>query len=229
MPVEQDKLRAALEMLLKGELDDVAYERGVDVQYTLKAELIDALVEDSWTETEFQELLDEVVKRELEDRTWRHYKVHLVTIDSLETGSRKDQIETRLANQPATFTADRAAVEEEGFEVEDSDDGLVEATYWTKTDGYSLDPLGQLRSKSAVYGTGFTIDLEEDRIDIKASLKAKAQGLVGALDNLGIEVKAVGLDDDTNKVANQAMEDFVEDLEAELNEVAEQSELGEFK
>lgn len=229
MSVDEDKLRAALEMLHKGELQDVAYDRGADPTVNRRADLIDELMDDNWNEKEFSELVDLVELLEKEDRAKGHYISEIEAISSVHDQAPKEAILSKLKNEQVEFNDEETDIEKPGFEITDTEGECIKGTYWTKTEDYILNPLGELRPTSTLYGTGYRIDLDEQRIYIQASLYGKAQGLRSIFEEIGISLQPVGFQELANDAANQRMETFVEDFEEKLDEFDEQSQLGDHK
>ena len=227
MSVEQDKLRAALQMLHKSELEDVAYDMGVELSANRKDDVVDELTREDWEDEAFSELIDLVEHLEKEDRPRGHYISEIESVSSVGDQTPKESILSKLRNREVEFTDDGTDIEEAGFEADDGADDSIQGTYWTKTEDYILNPLGDLRPTSTLYGTGFTIDLEEERVYIQASIYGKAQGLRSLFEEMGITLEPVGFQNLTNEASNRKMEEFVEDFEARLDELDDQTQLGD--
>lgn len=227
MTVPQDKLRAALEMLHKQELKDVAYDRGLDQSYNRRSDLIDEITDDEWTEDGFDELIDLVERLEKEDQPKNHYIMQIENISQIGDEPEKETILAKLGNQEVGFTDDSTGIEHAGFEINEDEGQVIKGTYWTKTEDYILNPLGELRPTSTLYGTGFKVNLDERRLYIQASLYGKAQGLRNIFGEMGVTVTPVGFQDLTNDAANDKMAEFVDEFEERLDELDEQSRLGD--
>lgn len=228
MVPSQDKLRAALEMLKIRELRDLGYERDVDVSSNRKEDWVEELLQQDWSEDQFDGLINWIETLEREDQPRGRYMVKIGELESLGNSGSSQDFEQKLSNREVAFSEDKSTVESEGFEVEEKDDESLEGTYWTKTDDYILDPLGELRETSKIYGTGFEVDFSEDRLYIQASLHAKAQRLQNIAQELGLDMTPIGFQHLSNPKANEKMEEFVDDFESELESFDKQQRFGDF-
>lgn len=228
MNQSEDKLRAALEMLKLGEMRDLGYERDIDVSSNRKDDWVEALLRQEWSEEEFSELKDWIAILEREEQARGRYMVNIGELESLGNKPAIKDLGQKLSNREVSFADDKSVIESEGFEIEDENGDELEGTYWTKTDDYLLDPLGELRETSRIYGNGFKVNFKSNRLYIQASLPAKARRLLNIIQELGLNVTPVGFQNLSNSLANEKMEEFVQDFESRLDSLDEQQRIGDF-
>ncbi|GAB7010448.1 hypothetical protein [Halorubrum trueperi] len=228
MSVPNDKLRAALGMLKLRELRDLGYERDIDISSNRKDDWVDEFLRLDWSKEQFSELIDWIVVLEQEEKSRGKYLVDIVGIESLVDDDPVEEIREKFSEMEVEFSENGSEVVSEGFEIEDNSSVELGGTYWSKTDDYILDPLGELRETSRIYGTGFGVDPDKEQFYISASLPAKAEGLLNIVERTGLSLSPVGYQDLANDEANRKMERFVEDFEIKLQENDSQERFGDF-
>lgn len=222
MPPSEEKIRTALEMMPISVLRNLVEERNLGVTSRSSDELIDHLVDDGWTEEQYEGLKQRLGNVKLEQDPYGRY---IVNLGSLNQGVDRDQpnhqrIETILETNSCVF--DETGVAEPGFKIDTVDENSVTGIHWTKSINYTLSPLNEVKTQETTYATGFNFDLDSNILLINCSLPAKANNLTTTLNRLGIGTESVGHDNLSNQRANQQVQDFIDHFLNNLQDQANQ-------
>lgn len=227
MPPSDEKIRTALEMMPISVLRNLIEERNLGVSSRGSDELIEALVEDGWTESQYEELKKRLGAIKLEQDPYGRYIANLGTINQ---GVDRDQpihqrLEAILETNSCVF--DETGLAEPGFKIDTVNERAVRGIHWTKSINYTLSPLNEVKTKETVYATGFEFDLESHILLINCSLPAKAKNLTTTLNRSGIGTDPVGHDGLSNKKANQEVQGFIDEFLQKLLDRTDQLALDE--
>jgi len=225
MAPSEEEVRTALQMIPINILRNLIEERDIGVTSRSSDELIDHLVEDGWTDEQYEALKQRLVKIQREKQPYSRY---VVDIDSLNHGVDQDvpkheRIATMLRTNTAEF--DETGLAEPGFEVDEADETSVTGIHWTKSINYKITPLNEIKTDETVYETGFKFELDDNILLIDCSLPAKASNLTNVLQHQGIDTDSVGHDDLATRTANQFVQDFVDDFKERLLDRSDQASL----
>lgn len=225
MAPSDEEVRTALEMIPINILRKMIDERELGVTSRSSDDLIHHLVEDGWTDEDYQSLKHRLVKIEREKQPFRRYVVYIDSFDrALELDkSDHERIETILGTNPSEF--DGSVLAEPGFEIDEVSEKEVTGVHWTKSLNHRVTPLNEIKTDETVYKTGFTFDLDDNILLIDCSLPAKASNLITVLEHHGIDTKSVGHDGLATQTANQYVQDFVDDLKERLLDVNDRAAL----
>lgn len=232
MTVSQDELQKALYLVPYDELRNRIYNRDLTVDGQTKDDYIDCLLQDTWTEDEFNALMEWIRERKEESDPVGNFVCNITGISTLTDNLHSDEFKKILLQNPAEFRSEDQ-LESEGYEIVDHTETTLEATYWTQSKNHKLDPAGNIRTVTTLYATGFKIDFEEQILLISSDNFGKTQGLMNELEAKGLALEEVGHQHLVNEAANNRMQEFVDDLEEALAEAAKdvgqgQHSLGDF-
>jgi len=216
MAPSDERVRTALQMIPINVLRKLIEERELGVTSRSSDTLIEHLVEDDWTDQEYEALKQRLAKIQIEKQPYSRY---VVALDSLNGGFGQDEpnherISTLLQTNTAEF--DETGLAEPGFEIDTVDENTVTGIHWTKSINYKITPLNEIKTDETVYETGFNFDLDENIVLIDCSLPAKASNLTNVLQDQGITTESVGHDGLATRAANQLVQDFVDDFKDRL-------------
>lgn len=218
MPPRDEEVRTALEMVPIHIIRNIIEEREINFTSRKSSELIERLIQDGWTDEQFEALKERLAKIELERQPYSRYISELYHVDSgLDDLPDHERVEHVLSNHQSDFDDDNRLVEP-GFEVSQSDESAVSGIHWTESINYSLTPRNEIKKQQTLYETGFEINFDNDAVFIDCTRPAKASGLLSKFTDLGIETTSVGHNDFTNLQANEYVQDFVDDLNERLVE-----------
>ncbi|WP_135304127.1 hypothetical protein [Haloarcula amylovorans] len=225
MSPSNEEIRTALQLMPINILRTLIEERDIGVTSRSSDTLISHLVEDGWTEDEYEALKQRLANIQRERQPYSRY---VVAIDSIDQSVDRDEpqherIATILEANPAEF--DETGLARAGFELDEININTVTGIHWTKSINYKLTPLNEIKADETVYETGFHFDLDENNLLIDCSLPAKASNLTNVLDNSGIITESVGHNDYATQRANQFVQDFVNDFKDQLVEQSDQTSL----
>ncbi|WP_323190437.1 hypothetical protein [Halostella sp. PRR32] len=216
MAPRDEQVRTALQMMPINILRKLIEERELGVTSRSSDTLIRHLVEDGWTDDEYEVLKRRLAKIQREKQPYSRY---IVDIDSLDQGVDQDLPDhERIADLLTTNTAefDEMGLADPGFEVDEVKENSVTGIHWTKSINYKLTPLYEIKADETVYETGFNFDLDNNILLIDCSLPAKASNLTNVLRHQGIATDSVGHDDLATQTANQFVQDFVDEFKERL-------------
>jgi len=200
-------------------------ERDLGVKSRSSDELINHLLEDGWTDQEYEALKQRLVNIQREKRPYSRY---VVDLDSLNDGvgedvPKQERIETLLEVNPAEF--DETGLADPGFKIDVVDENTVTGIHWTKSINYNITPLNEIKTDETVYDTGFNFDLDDNILLIDCSLPAKASNLTNVLQQQGITTESVGHDDLATQTANEFVQEFVDEFKQRLLDQSDQTSL----
>ena len=225
MAPSAEKVRTALEMIPISVLRTMVEERELGVTSRSSDELIDAIVDDGWTEEEYERLKQRLGDIKREQEPYGRYIVEIGTINqSVGTDEpTHERIQTILQTNPCVF--DETGLAEPGFKIDQSAQDSVTGIHWTKSINYKISPLNEVKTQETVYDTGFNFDLESNIVLINCSLLSKAKNFINVLRTHGIETEDVGHDDLANGAANQQVQNFIDNFKERLLAQTDQSSL----
>lgn len=222
---DEEKLRTALQMIPQHILRKMLDERGISFTSRQTEPIIDRLMEEPWTDSDFENLLDRLARIQREKKPYSRYIAELEAIDpGLDQSPDHERVKTVLENHLANFEGSELI--EPGFEIEDVDQNSVEGIHWTKSINYSITPLNELNEDTTIYETLFRFDLDEMVLFIDCNLPAKAKSLLTKLEENGIHSQDVGHETLANPVANEYVQDFVDEFKARLSDRNPQETFG---
>jgi len=226
MPVSDEKIRTALEMMPISVLRTMIEERELGVTSRGSAELIDALLDSGWTNDEYEELKQRLGDVKREQSPYGRYIVELESINQsvASDATTHERVNTILQTNACSF--DETGLTEPGFEIDQVNESSVTGIHWTKSTNYKLSPLNEIKTEDTLYDTGFEFDFKSGILLINCSLPAKARSLTKTLHNLGIDTSDVGHNNLSSERANQAVQAFIDDLTDKLLDQNDQSSLG---
>ncbi|WP_435074917.1 hypothetical protein [Halorubrum sp. HHNYT27] len=226
MPPRSEEVRTALEMVPIHIIRKIIDEREINFTSRKSSELIEQLLQDGWTDEQFEDLKHRLAKIELERQPYSRYVSELDHITSgLEDAPEHERVEQVLSNQESDFDDDNQLVEP-GFEISEVSEEFVKGIHWTESINYSLTPRNEIKKQQTLYETGFEINFENEAVFVDCTRTAKASGLLSKFESLGIETTSVGHSDFTNSLANDLVQDFVDDLNERLVEKHSQRTVG---
>jgi len=216
MPPSDEKIRTALEMMPISVLRSLVEERNLGVTSRSSDELIDALVDDGWTDEQYEELKQRLGDIKLEQDPYGRY---IVNLGPHNQGVDPDEpiherIKTLLETNTCVF--DETGLAEPGFKIDTVNENTVTGIHWTKSINYTLSPLNEVKTQETVYATGFNFDLDAGILLINCSLPAKAKNLTTTLNRAGIGIEDVGHDGLSNRQANEEVQGFIDDFKRDL-------------
>lgn len=224
MAPSDKQIRAALEMLPQHILRKIIDERNISFKSRYTEELIERLLEDDWTDEEHKALKERVARVERERTPKSRYIAKIEAIHpGLGDSEGTERVRQVLEEAPAVF--DESGLEEEGYEITQQSDNTLEGIHWTKSINYTLSPHGEIQTESKLYDTGFRFDLENQVLFINSTLPPKANSLLTELDHRGIETSEVGHGHLRNERANSLVQEFIDDIDEELQERRAQTTL----
>lgn len=226
MAPSDKEVRTALEMIPITILRKIIEERELGVTSRSSDTLINHLVDDDWTDEEYEALKQRLVQIQRERQPYSRYVVDLDSLDQAVDSEEPDheRIESILETNTAEF--DETGLANPGFEIDEVNEDSVTGIHWTKSINYKITPLNEVKTDETLYETGFRFDLEDNILLIDCSLPAKANNLTNALEQHGIITESVGHDDLASQNANQFVQNFVDDLKERLLDVTDQTSLG---
>lgn len=228
--VDKDQLESLLTSDLLGinDLRDIIDDRDLNTTARRTDKLVSAILADKWDSNEFEELKEELAAKQEETGPKGYYIQSITSIDRLTDRPLHEEIQERLKRDEAVIEGN--TVVEDGFELTNVEEGLVEGVHWSQNTTYVLGPFNQLRSRESLYDTEFQIDLENDLVFIGAERFGKARGFSSELREKSIELDPVGHHHLNSDDANDLVDDFVDDLKSSLRSESdnEQSGMEEF-
>jgi hypothetical protein len=225
MSPSDEEVRTALEMMPINVLRTMIEERELGVTSRSSDTLINHLVDDGWTNEEYEDLKQRLVQVQREKQPYGRY---IVELDSLDQSVDSDEpTHERIATILGTNTAefDETGLAEPGFQVDEINEDSVTGIHWTKSINYKITPLNEVKTDETVYETGFTFDLDANILLIDCSLPAKANNLTNVLQQHGIITESVGHSGLATKTANQYVQNFVDEFKDRLLDVTDQRSL----
>lgn len=224
--VDKTKLETLLrsDLLTINDLRDIIDERDLNIKSRRTDRLIEAILADRWTQEEFSELIETLSMKQEETEPKGHYIQQINGIDRMIDRPTHEVLEERLKTKAAVISDD--TIEEDGFEIIEVDSDHIEGIHWSQNTSYVLGPFNQLRSRESLYNTPFKIDLEHDLVFLGADRFGKARGLSSELRDLSIELESVGHHDLMSSKAANVIDDFVDELESSLDDIAESTQAG---
>ncbi|WP_256402411.1 hypothetical protein [Halorubrum salinum] len=226
MPPRNEEVRTALEMVPINIIRNIIDERDISFTSRKSSELIERLLQDGWTDEQFEELKHRLAKIELERQPYSRYVSELNHISSgLDDIPEHERVEQVLLNEESDFDDDNKLVEP-GFEISEANGDVVKGIHWTESINYSLTPRNEIKKQQTLYETGFEINFENDAVFVDCTRTAKASGLLSKFDSLGIETTSVGHSEFSNLRANDLVQEFVDDLNERLVEKHSQRTVG---
>jgi hypothetical protein len=200
-------------------------ERDLGVRSRSSDTLIGHLVNHGWTDEEYEDLKQRLVRIQRERQPYSRYVVDLDSIDQSVDPEEPEheRINTLLNTNTAEF--DETGLAEPGFEVDEVTENRITGVHWTKSINHKITPLNEVKTDETVYETGFTINLDDNIILIDCSLPAKARNLTNVLGNQGIVTESVGHDHLATQTANQLVQEFVDNLNDRLRDTTDQTSL----
>lgn len=227
MPPREEDVRAALEMFPINIIRKIIDERELDITSRRSVELIDALVADDWSDEEFINLKSRLADVQKEQNPHSRYISDIEGISpGLEDLADPERVEQVLELNQSNFDDDNNLIEE-GFQVKSADSEEIEGIHWTESINYSLTPMGDIKKEQTLYQTGFTFDFEDDVLFIDCNLPAKARSLRRQLDDFDITTVDVGHENFPNSRANELVQEFVNELNQQLEEASPQERIGD--
>lgn len=225
MPPSEEKIRTALEMIPISVLRTMIEERELGVTSRSSDELIDALVDDGWTEEGYEGLKQRLVDIKREQDPYGRYIVEFGSLNQSVNPdeSTHDRIKNILQTNPCEF--DETGLAEPGFKIDGAYEDSVTGLHWTKSINYKISPLNEVKTQETVYNTGFNFDLESNIVLINCSLLSKAKNFINVLRTHGIETEDVGHNELSNESANRQVQNFIDDFKDRLLDQADQSSL----
>lgn len=216
MAPRNEDVRTALEMIPINVLRNIIDERDIDFTSRASDKLIDKLVEDGWSDIEFEQLKKRLRNIQLEKEPYSRYVAELKNIEPQLGGNPEhERIKHLLSTNMSDFDDDNQLVEP-GFEISTVESEQVDGLYWTESVNYTLTPQDKIKKQQTLYETGFEIDLDQEVVFIDCSRKAKAKGLLSRLGELGIHTDPVGHAGVVNSQANELVQSFINEFERKL-------------
>lgn len=213
--MDDGDIRPALEMLPQSVLRSIIDERDISFTSRYTEELIDRLLADTWTEEEFDALIQRVADVERERNPKSRYVVPIEAINpDLEGRDGVERARRVLELNTAQFSDD--ILVNDGFEILSFDDDEIDGIHWTRSINYTLTPQREIRREPTVYNTAFTLDATRNLLFIDSTLPPKARSLVSQLGENGIESAQIEYGTLPNSVANARIQEFIDALEGEL-------------
>lgn len=208
-------------------LSKMVEENGLNFKSRHSDELIDKLMDLDWTVDKFDNLKERLAQIERE-RTPKNRYVSLIDSvrASLDESSGIDHVQQVLRRHSASF-GENGELEEEGFQLLNVEDGVIEGIHWSESLNYSLSPTREIETDRTLYETGIKLDLNNDIIFINSTMPMKARSVLNKLEDLVFEVSEVGHQTLTNKQANQMVQNFVDEVNEKLLERQSQATLGD--
>lgn len=210
MSADKEDLREILRLFPIYQIRMIIKERGIGVKSRDQEELIDALVEEEWTDDEFEELIDRLRTIKEEGRPLGYY------ICAIENAPEIESLELDLLQSEAQFD-DEGHIEEDGYQIHHSSERELEATRWRIDIEREFDfRTGEVETSENVKPVDFTVDLEENRVFIDTNQYGKARSVRSKLEDSGFEFDEIGHRNLGADEANEKVQDFVDALEGKV-------------
>jgi len=210
MPVDDEDLREVLRLFPIYQIRMIIDERGVDVKSKDQEELIDALVEENWTDEEFDELVERLQTIQEDGRPLSYY-----LCDINEQVSIADA-EQELRRNEAEFSDD-GGITEGGFQIHMTSETELEATRWKIDVEREFNfRTGEVETSEEIKPVDFHLDLEKNLVYIDTNQYGKALNIATKLETIGFEFDNIGHRNRSADEANEQVRNFVESIEEKI-------------
>ena len=211
MTVDDERLREILRLFKLYQIRMIIEERGTDATSNDQEELIDALVDEEWTDEEFEGLIDLLQVFGQEGRSLGYYICVIEERPEIET------LVEYLRQDEAEFDQEGGLVEG-GYEINEITDTELEVTRW-KVD---IDKDFNFRTREIevsedIKPLSFKINTDEERVFIETNQYGKARNISTTLEKLDFEFSDIGHRNMSPENANDRVQAFVESLEEEVD------------
>lgn len=211
MTVDNDDLREILRLFPLYQIRMIVDERDTGVKSRNPEELIDALVEEQWTEGEYKELINRLQTIQEEGRPLGYY------ICQIEDSPAIDSLEQELLIDGAKFD-EEGHIEEEGYEIHHTSDSMIEGTRWRIDVEREFNfRTGEVERNEKTKPVDFEVNLNEMRAFIDTNQYGKAMSVKSKLEELGVDFIDIGHRNLNSEDANEEVKGFVEMLDDKLN------------
>ncbi|WP_336337344.1 hypothetical protein [Haloarcula brevis] len=185
-------------------------ERGTGVKSRDPEELIDALVQEEWTDEEYESLVDRLQTIQEEGRPLGYYICKINEAPSIET------LKQELLQNEAQFD-DEGHIQKEGYQVRHTSETELEATRWRIDVEKDFNfRTGEIETSEDVKPVDFEVNLDDMRVLIDTNQYGKAKSVQSKLEKSGFDFEGVGHRNLNSEDANEQVERFVEALEDKL-------------
>lgn len=210
MTVDQEDLREILRLFPLYQIRMIVDERGTDAKSRDPEELIDALVQEEWTDEEYESLVDRLQTIQEEGRPLGYYICKINDSLAIET------LEQELLQNEAQFD-DEGHIKKEGYQVHHSSETELEATRWRIDVERDFNfRTGEVETSENVKPVDFEVDLDDMRVFIDTNQYGKAKSIQSKLEKSGFDFEGVGHRNLNSEDANDQVESFVDALEDKL-------------
>ena len=210
MSVDKENLREILRLFPIYQIRMIIDERGTGVKSRDQEELIDALVEEEWTDEEYQELIDRLQTIQEEGRPLGYYLCQIGEAPEIE------EVVQELRRNEAQFNDDGHLLEG-GYQIHHTSERELEVTRWKIDIEREFNfRTGEVEKDENVKPVDFRVDLEEERVFIETSQYGKARSVSTKLEDIGFEFEDIGHRNLNHEEANQQVKEFVEALEEKV-------------
>lgn len=224
--VDKGQLESLLrsDLLSINDLRDIIDDRGLSVKARRTDKLVDAILADRWTDNEFENLKSELARKQEETEPKGYYIQSISSVDRFTDRPLCEEIQERLKQDEARI--ENNSVVEDGFELVNVGENVIEGIHWSQNTTYVLGPFNQLRSRESLYNTDFVINLERDLVFIGADRFGKARGFSSELRSKSIELDPVGHHRLISNEANELIDGFVDELNNTLRNKSNNNQAG---
>ena len=207
MPVDTENLREILRLFPIYQLRMIIDERGTGVKSNDPEELINALVEEEWTEAEYENLIERLQTIQEEGRPIGYY------LCQIEESPEIEALDEELRQNEAKFD-DEGHLSEGGYQIHHTTETELEATRWKIDIEREFNfRTGEVEKQENVKPVDFTVSLDEGLVYIDTNQYGKARSVSTKLKNTGFEFNDIGHRNLNPDEANQQVKGFVESLE----------------
>ena len=211
MIVDDEELREILRLFKLYQIRMIIEERGTNITSNDQEELIDALVDEEWSEEEFENLIDRLQIFGQEGRPLGYYICVIEEHPDIETFTRT------LRQHEAEFDEEGHLIEG-GYQINDISDTEFEATRWKVDINKSFNfRTGEIEMSEDVKPVSFTVDTDEERVFIETNQYGKARNISTTLEKAGFEFSDIGHRNMAPENANDRVRSFVESLGEEVD------------
>lgn len=210
MAVDKEDLREILRLFPLYQIRMIIDERETGVKSREPEELIEALVQEEWTEEEYGDLIDRLQTIQEEGRPLGYYICKIEEAPSIEI------VETELTRDEAQFD-EEGHIKEGGYQIHHSSETQLEGTRWRIDVEREFNfRTGEVEKSENVKPVDFRVDLDERRVFIDTNQYGKANSVRSKLEKTGFEFEDVGHRNLSPDDANERVKGFVEMLEDKL-------------
>lgn len=207
MPVDNEDLREVLRLFPIYQIRMIIEEREIGVKSRDQEELIDALVEEEWTEKEYRNLIERLQTIQEEGRPLGYYLHHI------KDGPEIEELEQELRTNEAEFD-DQGRLLEDGYQIHHISETELEATRWKIDIEREFNfRTGEVEKEENVKPVEFSVKFDENRVFINTNQYGKAQNVSIKLKEVGFEFYDIGHRNMNSEEANQQVKGFVEALQ----------------